>query len=128
MTRMKQVAARAVKPCRRARERQSAPLTSVAGELRARRGASIIAALVILVTSLTLTEGYMPHWVRHTQSSTTVGSFWNEKTNPVIVDNCTPSEQATLQSQFDLLRANPGINAFPALRDAMLAMWPGMRI
>lgn len=70
----------------------------------------------------------MPFWVRHTQSSTTVGSFWNARTTDVIVDNCSPSEQATLQAQFNLLSANPGINLFPALRDAMLAMWPGMRI
>ena len=70
----------------------------------------------------------MPHWVRHTQSSTTVGSFWNARTNEVIVDNCTMSEQANFQTQFTALSANAGLNAFPPLKSAMLAMWPGMRI
>jgi hypothetical protein len=69
----------------------------------------------------------MPQWVRHTSQTITRAGFWTTSA-PVIVDNCTPSEQQSLEAQFNALKANPGINAFPALRDAMIPLWGGMRI
>ena len=70
----------------------------------------------------------MPQWVRHTSHTISRPGFWTSTSEPVIVDNCSTAEQQNLQTQFNALKANPGINVFPALRDAMLAMWPGMRI
>ena len=70
----------------------------------------------------------MPQWVRHTVQTVTNKGFWVNETTPVIDDNCSKAEQTALQAQFDLLRMNPSLDLFPALKAGMLSMWGGMRI
>ena len=61
----------------------------------------------------------MPTWVRHVTGSTTTGGFWTGTTTETFADNCSTTDKASIQTAFNNLNGNGGLNCFPTLRDAM---------
>lgn len=65
----------------------------------------------------------MPTWVRHVTGTTTTPGFWTGSTTNTFADNCSDAQKASIMNAFNSLNANPGLNCFPALRDAMRSTW-----
>ncbi len=65
----------------------------------------------------------MPSWQRHVTGTTTTGGFWTGSTTNTYADNCNANQKAQILNAFNSLNANPGLNCFPALRDAMRTTW-----
>jgi hypothetical protein len=62
----------------------------------------------------------MPNWQRHVTGTTTTGGFWTSTTTNTFADNCSTADKSAIQTAFNSLSANGGLNCFPALRDKMI--------
>jgi len=63
----------------------------------------------------------MPTWVRHKTGTVHSGGFWTGSDTDVFADNCSATDKTAIQNAFNTLSKNPGLNCFPALRDAMIS-------
>ena len=70
----------------------------------------------------------MPTWQRRRTGSTTTPGFWTGTTTDTFTDNCDAGQKAAIEAAFNNLNGNPGLNCFPALRDAMRSEWPTIPI
>jgi len=70
----------------------------------------------------------MPNWLTHVTSTTTTPGFWTGSTTTTTADNCSATDKTNIQTAFNNLSANRGLNCFPALRDAMLPRFASITI
>ena len=70
----------------------------------------------------------MPTFVRHKTGSVHHGGFWTGSDEDTFSDNCSAQDKTNIDTAFNALNGNAGLNCFPALRDAMRAKFPGLPV
>jgi hypothetical protein len=63
----------------------------------------------------------MPTFVRHKTGSVHTDGFWTGSDTDVFADNCSTTDKTAIQNAFNTFSKNPGLNCFPAMRDAMIS-------